>query len=89
MMKLKVRTSKCRVEFDYVLSGSVLKGAVKTTWKSVTTKLDIDSDEPMERIVALVKNAKGGCFAENLVVQKVPLVSSVTLRGQTVTFGDG
>ena len=84
MMKLKVRKSKCRVEFDYVLSGSVLKGTVKTTWKSVTTKLDIDSDEPLDKIVALVRNAKGGCFAENLVVQQVPLVSSVTLRGETV-----
>ena len=29
---------------------------------------------------------KGGCFAENLVVQQVPLISSVTLRGETVVF---
>ena len=86
MMKLKIRKSKCHVEFDYVLSGSVLQSTVKTTWKSVTTKLDIDSDEPMDKIVALVRNAKGGCFAENLVVQQVPLLSSVTLRGETVTF---
>ena len=86
MMKLQVKKSKCHVEFDYVLSGSVLKGTVRTAWKSVTTKLDIDSDEPLERIVALVKNAKGGCVAENLVVQKVPLLSSITLRGETVHF---
>ena len=83
-----MRKSKCQVEFDYVLSGSVLKGTVKTTWKSVTTKLDIDSDEPLEKIVALVRNTKGGCFAENLVVQQVPHISSVTLRGQTVEFKD-
>jgi len=89
MMKLKVRKSKCKVEFDYVLSGSVLQGTVKTTWKSVATKLDIDSDEPLAKIVALVRNAKGGCFAENLVVQQVPLISSVTLRGQTIEFKEG
>ncbi len=86
MMKLKVRKARCHVEFDYLLSGSVLKGTVKTTWKSVTTNLEIDSDEPMDRIVALVRNAKGGCFAENLVVQQVPLNSSVTLRGRTIEF---
>ena len=86
MMKLKIRKSKCHVEFDFMLSGSVLQGTVKSTWKSVTTQLDIDSDEPMDKIVALVRNAKGGCFAENLVVQQVPLVSSVTLRGETVEF---
>ena len=47
---------------------------------------EIYSDEPMDKIVALVRNAKGGCFAENLVVQQVPLHSSVTLRGETVEF---
>ncbi len=88
MMKLKIRKSRCHVEFDYVLSGSVLQGTVKTAWKSVTTGLEIDSDEPMDRIVALVRNAKGGCFAENLVVQRVPLHSSVTLRGETVEFSE-
>ena len=86
MMKLKVRKARCHVEFDYLLSGSVLKGTVKTTWKSVTTALELDSDEPLDKIVALVRNAKGGCFAENLVVQQVPLLSSVKLRGQTVEF---
>jgi len=86
MMKLKVRKAKCHVEFDYLLTGSVLKGTVKTTWKSVTTALELDSDEPLDKIVALVRNAKGGCFAENLVVQQVPLLSSVKLRGQTVEF---
>ena len=86
MMKLKVRKARCHVEFDYLLSGSVLKGTVKTTGKSVTTNLETDSDEPVEKIVALVRNAKGGCFAENLVVQQVPLHSSVTLRGQTIEF---
>ncbi len=86
MMKLKIKKAQCHVEFDYVLSGSVLKGTVKTTWNGVSTSLDIDSDEPLEKIVQLVRNAKGGCFAENLVVQQVPLRSSVTLRGQTVAF---
>lgn len=86
MMKLKIKKARCHVEFDYLLSGSVLKGTVKTTWKGVTTNLEVDSDEPSEKIVALVRNAKGGCFAENLVVQQVPLNSSVTLRGQTIKF---
>ncbi len=88
MMKLKVRKSKVLVEFDFELRGSVLKGTVNSKWRGVTTKLEIDSDEPMEKIVALVKNAKGGCFAENLVTQQVPLKSSITLRGETVEFSD-
>jgi len=86
MMKLKVKKARCHVEFDFQVSGSVLKGTVKGSWQGISTSLEIDSDEPMERIVALVKNAKGGCFAENLIVQQVPLHSSITLRGETVHF---
>lgn len=84
MMKLKVKKANCHVEFDYVLSGSVLKGTVKTTWKAVTTRLDIDSEEPPAKIAALVRNAKGGCFAENLVVQQVPLRGTVFLKGRPI-----
>ena len=88
MMKLKVRKARCHVEFDYLLSGSVLKGTVKTTWKSVTTALELDSDEPLDKIVALVRNAKGGCFAENLVTQQVSLHGAVFLNGRPVEMGE-
>lgn len=88
MMKLKLRKAKCRVEFDYYLTGSVLRETVKATWNRVSTHLELDSDEPMDRIISLVRNAKGGCFAENLVTQQVPLASSVTLRGETVDVGE-
>ncbi len=86
MMKLKVKKAKVLVEFDFTLGGSVLKGTVNSNWKGVATRLEIDSDEPMEKIVTLVKNAKGGFFAERLVVQEVQLTSSITLRGENVHF---
>ena len=86
MMKLKVNKARCHVELDFQVSGSVLKGTVKGNWQGVSTTLDVDSDEPLEKIVALVRNAKGGCFAEQLVINPVKLTSSVTLRGQTVAF---
>ena len=86
MMKLKVKKARCHVELDFQVSGSVLKGTVKGSWQGVSTRLDIDSDEPKEKIVALVRNAKGGCFAEQLIVNPVKLASSITLRGQTVQF---
>ena len=86
MMKLKVKKARCHVEFDFQVSGSVLKGTVKGSWQGISTSLDIDSDEPMEKIVALTRNAKGGCFAEQLIVNPVKLTSSITLRGETVHF---
>jgi len=84
MMKMKIYKASCHVELDYLLTGSVLKGTVRTTWNGVRTDLNIEADESLDKIVALVRNAKGGCFAENLVVQEVPLHSSVTFEGQTI-----
>lgn len=67
-------------------SGSVLKGTVKTTLESVTTKRDVGSDEPMESIVILLEKIKGSWFAESLAVHQVVLLSSITLLGETVHF---
>ncbi len=82
MMKLKIERATCRVEFNYVLRGSVLKGTVNTTWEGAETSLEVFSDEPPEKIAQLVRNAKGGCFAENLLTQPVPLTSNVKLNGE-------
>ena len=67
-------------------SGSGLKGTVKTTLESVTTKRDVGSDEPMESIVTLLEKIKGSWFAESLAVRQVVLLSSITLLGEAVHF---
>ena len=86
MMKMKVERASCRVVFDYVLRGSVLKGTVNTAWEGVETNLEIVSEEPPEKIAQLIRNAKGGCFAENMITQAVPLTSNVTLNGEALSL---
>ncbi|MBT3352402.1 MAG: hypothetical protein HOC91_12520 [Nitrospinaceae bacterium] len=86
MMKMKVERASCRVEFDYVLRGSVLRGTVNTTWEGVQTTLEIDSEEPPEKIAQLIRNAKGGCFAENMFTQAVPLRSKAKLNGEPLSL---
>jgi hypothetical protein len=82
MMKLKVGGAKCRVVLRKHLGGSVLKGTVFNRWESVTTHLDIDSDEPGDKLAHLITNAKAGCFAEGLITQQVPLHSRVEVNGR-------
>jgi hypothetical protein len=82
MMKMKVGGASCRVVFRKHLGGSVIKGTVFNRWESVTTHLKVDSDEPAERLAHLIKNARGGCFAEGLITQQVPLVSHVEVNGK-------
>ena len=77
MMKMKVSGANCRVVLRKHLGGSVLKGTVFNRWESVTTHLKFDSNEPADRLAHLVRNAKAGCFAEGLIVQAVPLNSTI------------
>ena len=82
MMKMKVSGAKCRVVMRKHLGGSVLKGTVFNRWESIGTHLQVDSDEPADRLSHLIRNAKAGCFAEGLITQQVPLHSHVEVNGK-------
>ncbi len=81
MMKLEVSNAKVSVRFRKILGGSVLKGTVFNKWEGVDTHLTLDSDAPPEKLAHLIKNAKNGCFAEGMIVQPVPLNSTVEVNG--------
>ncbi len=82
MMKLKVGNASCKVRFRKFLGGSVLKGTVFNRWDSVDTHLSIESDAPEDKLAHLIRNAKNGCFAEGLIVQPVPLHSTIEVNGK-------
>jgi hypothetical protein len=82
MMKLTVRRASVKVRFRKYLGGSVLKGTVFNRWDGVDTHLSIESDAPPDQLAHLVRNAKNGCFAEGLIVQSVPLNSTVEVNGK-------
>jgi hypothetical protein len=81
-MKLTVASASCKVRFRKFLGGSVIKGTVFNRWDGVDTHLSIESDAPPEKIAHLLKNAKAGCFAEGLITQQVPLVSTLEVNGK-------
>jgi hypothetical protein len=82
MMKLTVTNASVKVRFRKFLGGSVLKGTVYNRWDGVDTHLSIESDAPPDRLAHLIRNAKNGCFAEGLIVQSVPLNSTVEVNGK-------
>ena len=84
MMKIEFKHASCRVEFDYYLKGSVLKGTVKSGCSEVRTHFKVESDAPEDSVMALIRNAKQGCFAENMIKEAVSLASTVELNGAAV-----
>lgn len=86
MMKVSFRGARVHVDFDYFLGGSVLKGTVRSGCSEVRTHFEVESDEAEERILAVIRNAKRGCFAEQMVTAAVPLKSTVALNGAPVSL---
>ena len=82
MMKIAVKKASVKVRFRKFLGGSVLKGTVYNRWDGVDTHLAIESDAPQDKLAHLIRNAKNGCFAEGLIVQPVPLNSTVEVNGK-------
>jgi uncharacterized OsmC-like protein len=84
MMKLDVRSVKVRVESDIFLGGSVLKGTVYSGFSEVRTHFELESDEAQESLLKLIRNAKRGCFAENMVQTAVPVKSTYKVNGEDI-----
>jgi hypothetical protein len=84
MMKIKFKHASCRVEMDYFLKGSVLKGTIESGCTETRVVFRVDTDEPnLERVSQLIRNAKRGCFAESMIRDRVPVKSTVEVNGVT------
>ena len=84
MMKIPVTKARCRIEYDFFLRGSVLKGTVESGCEGFRSFLFIDSDAPRDQIAKLARNAMGGCFAEWTLRNPVEIVSTLEVNGENV-----
>ena len=82
MTKTRITKAKVRVLIHWYLTGSVIKGTVDSGCKEVETHLEVDSDDDAEKVAQVIRCAKQGCFAEQMVVRPVPLTSSVLINGR-------
>jgi uncharacterized OsmC-like protein len=82
MMKIDFKRASCRVAFDYFLRGSVLQRTVESGCTAVRTHFEVESAAPEADVQALIRNAKQGCFAENMITVAVPLTSTINLNGK-------
>jgi hypothetical protein len=90
MLKKTITSAKCRCEFDFMLTGSVIKDTNRAIVKGFRTHLEIESPEPEEVVLKIVRAAKRGCYAEQLIENPVPIVSTYVLNGKpgTVDLAD-
>ena len=82
MTKTRIAKARVRVAIHWYLQGSVIKGTVDSGCREVRTDLEIESDDDPEKIGHVVRCAKKGCFAEQMVVRPTPLASTVRINGE-------
>ena len=88
MMKIEVKKARCHVSMRNKTEGSVLQGNVQATCLGVEAKLEVESDEPPERIRALLRNAEHGCFTMQALTAPVAFQRLATLNGQELALPD-
>ncbi len=86
MLKKTVTHAECHVEFDWFLYGSVIAGTVRSGATACRTDFKLESPESEADILKIVRLAKQGCFAEQMVQTAVPLTSSYTINGRSVSI---
>lgn len=88
MMNIEVKKARCHVTMRNKSEGSVLQGTVQATCLGFQSRLELESDEPPERIRQLMRNAEHGCFTMEALLQPVTFERTVELNGQPLELPD-
>lgn len=64
------------------MRGSALAGTMRGGPIGLETRIEVESEEPPERIRQLVKMGEQTCFTLQSLLQPVPVTTSVLLNGR-------
>lgn len=73
----------------YRMEGSALKGTMRAHCLGMETLLEIDSDEPPERIQELVRMGEQTCFTMQALANPVPIETRTRLNGEDLPSTGG
>lgn len=66
----------------FFMEGSALAGTMRGGGLGLETHIDVDSDEPPERIRELVRMGEQTCFTLQSLIEPVPTQTRVKLNGE-------
>jgi organic hydroperoxide reductase OsmC/OhrA len=81
MMKTKISKARVSVKARFKSEGSVLAETVQARGVGIETKLELESEEPPERVAAVVRNAENGCYVLQSILHPVPVERTFALNG--------
>lgn len=67
MREVDIASAECTVEMGWWSTGSLAHGTAKTGCRGVRSRFEVESSESAETIAEVIRQAKDGCYVENLI----------------------
>ncbi len=81
MMKTHITKAKVSVKARFKSEGSVLRETVQAVGLGFESRCEIESEEPADKVAAVVRNAENGCYVMQTILQPTPVERQFTLNG--------
>ncbi len=85
-MKVEISSVKAHVAVHFGLQGSVLAGTIQASAPMVETSYEIESPDDKDRVAAVLRNARNGCWVRAAVANPTPFEDKSTLNGEPIYF---
>ncbi len=79
--KLNVKSIRIKQVTRFFMKGSALAGTLRGGALGLESEIEVDSDEPEEKIRHLIKMGEQTCFTLQSLVNPVPVTTRVKLNG--------
>ena len=80
-MGVTIDHARVEVSARFSTEGSVLAGSIRAVNHGVSATIKVTSQEPPERVAALLRNAENGCYMLYTIREPVEATTTVELNG--------
>ena len=86
--QLKLPYTQARVSqtTHFIRGGTVIENDIYGEPGELVTNIDVDSDEPADKVARIVKLAEQSCFAIQSMMRNTPVSASATLKGEALAY---
>jgi hypothetical protein len=84
--KLNVKSIRLKQITRFFMKGSALQGTLQGGALGLESHIEVESDEPPEKIRHLIKMGEQTCFTLQSLINPVPIKTSITLNGEPLVL---
>ena len=83
---VEIKSVKGRIKLNLTMTGAVLAETIDAGASSVDTTFEVESDADAESIQSILRNARNGCWARQMISKRLPFNDTLTLNGKSFQF---